>query len=324
MSATIIDGKAVAEEITQRVRTGVEECAARTGRAPQLAAVQAGDNPASRMYVKMQEKSCSGVGIDYRLLTLDEDINEDQLLAEVAQLNADDTVDGIILQLPLPAGIDARKIQASIDPGKDVEGISPANLGRLFYGDAMPAPCTPLAAMALLERTCGDMAGKEAVVVGHSEIVGKPIAMMLLKSPNASPTVTVCHIATADLAAHTKRADILVTAAGVSQAKWLGYRKSGGEGPSPDLAPLVSAEMLKPGCVVIDVAINRIPKGLDENNQPLKREDGKTDMQTVGDVDFDAAKEVASAITPVPGGVGPVTVAKLLENTLFCATDRFK
>ena len=139
--------------------------------------------------------------------------------------------------MPLPAGIDARTVQASIDAGKDVEGISPANLGRIFYGDTMPAPCTPLAAMELIERTCGDMAGMEAVVVGHSEIVGKPIAMMLLKSPNASPTVTVCHIAPADLAAHTKRADILVTAAGVSQAKWLGYRRAGGDGPPPKSIP---------------------------------------------------------------------------------------
>jgi methylenetetrahydrofolate dehydrogenase (NADP+)/methenyltetrahydrofolate cyclohydrolase len=200
--------------------------------------------------------------------------------------------------------------------------MHPANMGRLFFGGGHVAPCTPLAAVELLTQACPDLAGKEAVVVGHSEIVGKPIAAMLLASPNASPTVTVCHVATADLAFHTRRADILIVATGVSQARWLAYnrRKKAGENPPlPDLSPLVSGDMVKPGAVVIDVAINRIPKGFDAAGEPLKNDKGKNAMVTVGDVDFDSAAAKAAAITPVPGGVGPVTVAMLLRNTVACA-----
>ncbi|MCK4601892.1 MAG: hypothetical protein KAU28_05470, partial [Phycisphaerae bacterium] len=161
--------------------------------------------------------------------------------------------------------------------------------------------------------------------VGHSEIVGKPIAMILLESLDASPTVTVCHVATKDLAAHTRRAEVLIVAAGVSQARWLGYnrrRKAGEKVALPDLSPLVTADMLTEGAIVIDVAINRIPKGFDENGEPLKNEKGKNAMKTVGDVDFEAAMEKVAAITPVPGGVGPVTVAVLLSNTIACAKAR--
>ena len=321
MSATLIDGNAVAEQINRRVADRVKALVA-AGRRVHLAAVLVGENPASKIYTNMQARSCEAVGIQYDLLTLPADTTQDALLAEVARLNDDAAVTGIILQMPLPQQIDARKVQVAIAPDKDVEGMHPVNMGRLFFGGGHVAPCTPLAAVELLTQTCSDLAGKEAVIVGHSEIVGKPIAAMLLASPNASPTVTVCHVATADLAFHTRRADILIVATGVSQARWLAYnrrRKAGENPPLPNLSPLVAGDMVKPGAIVIDVAINRIPRGFDAAGEPLKNDKGKTDMVTVGDVDFGAASARAAAITPVPGGVGPVTVAMLLRNTVACA-----
>jgi len=312
----IIDGEAVAEEIKRRVAADAAGLAA-SGRKPRLVAVQVGENPASRIYANMQAKSCESVGIDYELLALPETMSQDELLAKIGELNGEARVTGIILQMPVPKQIDPRKVQVTIAPEKDVEGMHPANMGRLFYGGGIVAPCTPLAAVELLTRTC-----KETVVVGHSEIVGKPITMMLLQSLNAAPTVTVCHVATRDLAFHTRRADVVIVATGVSQARWLGYsrrKKAGEDVKLPDLSPLVKADMLKEGAIVIDVAINRIPKGFDENGEPLKNEKGKTAMKTVGDVDFEAASEKVAAITPVPGGVGPVTVALLLRNTIACA-----
>ena len=324
MSAMIIDGEAVAEEIKQQVAADAAGLAA-SGRKPRLVAVQVGENPASRIYANMQAKSCESVGIDYELLALPETMSQDELLAKIGELNGDAKVTGMILQMPVPKQIDARKVQVTIAPEKDVEGMHPANMGRLFYGGGIVAPCTPLAAVELLTRTCKDLAGKETVVVGHSEIVGKPIAMILLQSLNESPTVTVCHVATKDLAAHTRRAEILFVATGVSQARYRGYsrkKKVGENPPLPDLSPLIKADMLKEGAVVIDVAINRIPKGFDENGEPLKDPKGKTAMMTVGDVDFEAARQKVAAITPVPGGVGPVTVAMLLKNTVACAMAR--
>ena len=295
---------------------------AKAGKTPHLAAVLVGDNPGARMYARGQEAACREAGIGYELLTLAAETAQDGLLARIAELNADAKVTGIILLTPLPGQIDARKVQVAISPAKDVEGMHPENMGRLFYGGGAVAPCTPMAAVELLKRTCPDLAGKEVVVVGHSEIVGKPIAMILLQSLNESPTVTVCHVATKDLAAHTRRAEVLIVAAGVSGARWQGYsrkKKAGDNPPPPDLSPLIKADMLADGAIVIDVAINRIPKGFDSGGEPLKNEKGKTAMVTVGDVDFEAAKEKVAAITPVPGGVGPVTVAELLANTIACA-----
>ncbi|MDY6914498.1 MAG: bifunctional 5,10-methylenetetrahydrofolate dehydrogenase/5,10-methenyltetrahydrofolate cyclohydrolase [Planctomycetota bacterium] len=321
MSAKIIDGKAVAERIKQQVSADAAELA-QAGRPPQLVAVQAGENPASKIYTNMQKKSCEAVGIAYELLNLPEDISQDELIAKIDELNTDAKVSGLILQMPLPQQIDARQVQVKISPAKDVEGMHPENMGRLFYGGGIVGPCTPLAAVELLMQTCDDLAGKETVVVGHSEIVGKPVATILLQSLDAAPTVTVCHVATKDLAAHTRTADIVFVATGVSQARWLGYRrrkKAGQDVSPPDLSPLISADMLKADAIVIDVAINRIPKGLDENGEPLKNEKGKNAMKTVGDVDFEAAVDKVAAITPVPGGVGPVTVAMLLKNTIACA-----
>ncbi|MDY7009962.1 MAG: bifunctional 5,10-methylenetetrahydrofolate dehydrogenase/5,10-methenyltetrahydrofolate cyclohydrolase [Planctomycetota bacterium] len=321
VSAKIIDGNAVAEEIRKQVAADAGELA-EAGRKPHLTAVQVGENPASKIYTNMQAKACESVGIEYELLKLPAEISQDDLLRKIAELNTSAETTGIILQMPLPAQIDARKVQVAISPAKDVEGMHPENMGKLFYGGGTVAPCTPMAAVELLNRTCGDLAGAETVVVGHSEIVGKPIAMILLQSPNASPTVTVCHVATKDLSSHTRRADVLIVAAGVSQARWGAYRrrkKAGEDVKVPDLNPLISADMIKPGAVVIDVAINRIPKGLDENGEPVKDDKGENAMQTVGDVDFEAAGQIAGAITPVPGGVGPVTVAMLLSNTIAVA-----
>ncbi|MHC4715762.1 MAG: bifunctional 5,10-methylenetetrahydrofolate dehydrogenase/5,10-methenyltetrahydrofolate cyclohydrolase, partial [Planctomycetota bacterium] len=263
MAAKIIDGEAVAEEIKQQVQAEAAELKA-AGTAPHLVAIQVGENPASKIYTNMQARACESVGIEYELLNLPDDTTQDALAAKIAELNADDKVTGLILQMPLPAGLDARAAQVAIAPAKDVEGMHPENMGRLFYGGELVAPCTALAAVELLKRTCPDLAGKETVVVGHSEIVGKPVAAILLQSLNESPTVTVCHVATKDLAAHTRRAEVLIVATGVSQARWLGYsrRKKAGENPPlPDLSPLIKADMLAKGAVVIDVAMNRIPKG---------------------------------------------------------------
>jgi len=333
VAAKIIDGRAVADEIKQAVAAEAAELA-KAGRTPRLTAVQVGENPASKIYTNMQAKACGSVGIEYELVNLPAETTQQELLAKIAELNGDEKVAGIILQMPLPDQIDARKVQVTISPTKDVEGMHPENMGRLFYGAGgakgivsplaagVVAPCTPMAAVELLIRACPDLAGKETVVVGHSEIVGKPIAMILLQSLNESPTVTVCHVATKDLAAHTRRAEVLIVATGVSQARWLSYsrKKKAGQSPQlPDLSPLIKADMLAAGAVVIDVAINRIPKGFDESGEPLKNEKGRNAMVTVGDVDFEPACEKVAAITPVPNGVGPVTVAMLLANTVTCA-----
>ncbi|MFP4053809.1 MAG: bifunctional 5,10-methylenetetrahydrofolate dehydrogenase/5,10-methenyltetrahydrofolate cyclohydrolase [Phycisphaerae bacterium] len=320
MTATLIEGKPVAEELRERIAAEAETLAME-GKPLRLVAVQVGENPASRLYTNMQQRQAESCGIEYELRTLYPGISQSGLEGELGRLNEDPTVTGVILQMPVPPQIDARAASASIAPEKDVESIHPQNIGKLFYGTWRVAPCTAMAVLELLHRHCEEMAGKEAVIVGHSEIVGKPLGAMLLASRDRSPTVTVCHVATRDLAAHTRQADILIVAAGVSQSKWLAHsRRSADEDlPAPDLSPLISADMIRPGAVVVDVAINRIPIGFDSAGDPLRNEHGKVQMKTVGDVDFAAAKEVAAAITPVPGGVGPLTVAKLLQNVLSCA-----
>ncbi len=320
MAATLIDGKAVAEDIRRQV---AEEAAGlrEAGRPVRLTAVQVGEDPASKVYTDMQARDCKAVGIDYELLELPEETTQEGLIDRIKQLDADAACSGIILQMPLPDGFDTPAVQRAIDPGKDVEGIHPENLGRLVSEDWHVAPCTPLAAMELLQRACPELSGKEAVVVGRSVIVGKPIAALLAQKA-VSATVTICHSRTRDLAAHTRRADVLIAATGLSQTRWQSYRrrqKAGEDVERPDLGPLITGEMVGEGAVVIDVATNRIPKGFDESGEPLRKDNGKLAMRTVGDVDFEAAGERASAITPVPGGVGPVTVAMLLRNTLACA-----
>ena len=288
MTAQMLKGEPIAEKITEEVRAAVAAMAS----PPKLAAVLASDNPGAKFYAGSQKKSCAEVGIDYELHDPEKTgalQTADQLKAYVQQLNADPSVSGIILLMPVPDGVDPREVQLEISPEKDVEGMHPTNIGRLFYGDFSLAPCTPNAVVTILAESGVDMKGKETVVVGHSEIVGKPTLVMLLQSVMESPTVTCCHIATQDLVAHTKRAEVLIVAAG----------KAG----------LIRGDMVREGAVVIDVGINRVKVEVD----------GKKKTRIVGDVEFDAAKEIASAITPVPGGVGLVTTAMLLKNTVECA-----
>jgi methylenetetrahydrofolate dehydrogenase (NADP+)/methenyltetrahydrofolate cyclohydrolase len=320
MTATIIKGKPIAEEIREQVRREAAELD-QHGKPLKLVAIQVGENPASEIYTRMQKRNCEGCGIHHEMSTLPADISEDDLINEVQKLNVDRAVTGMVLQLPVPPHIDARRVVATMDPFKDVEAVHPENMGRLIYGRHHVAPCTPMAVMELLGRNVPEMAGKEVVIVGHSDIVGKPLASMLLASRDQAPTVSICHVATRDLRVHTQRADVLIVAAGVAQARWLAHSRRQADGPSttPDLSPLISGDMIQPGATVIDVAINRIPVGFDEDGQPLRDDEGKVQMTTTGDVDFDSAVEVAGAITPVPGGVGPLTVAMLLKNIAACA-----
>ena len=297
MAATLLQGEKVASEIKEGLKKDIENLKAK-GVPPHLVAVQVGENAAARVYIRQQQKACEEMDIEYEVKGLPESTTQGELLSFVEQLNHDNAVTGIILMMPLPEGIDARQVQIKISPDKDVEGMHPANMGRLVYGEMGLAPCTARAAVELLKSSGVELKGKEVVVVGHSEIVGKPVTLMLLASQMASPTPTVCHIATNDLAFHTKRADILFVAVG----------KPG----------LVQADMVKDGVIVIDIGINRVPV-TDENGNPVLNEKGKPKKRVVGDVDFEGIKEKASFITPVPGGVGPMTTAMLLYNTVEAA-----
>ncbi len=285
MAAELIEGAPIAEKIKEQVRSDV----AGLGRAPKLVGILASDNPGAKYYAGSQQKACAEVGIDYALHELDPASSQQDMEDHIAQVSADPGVNGVILLMPVPEGVDARRVQQAIVPDKDVEGVHPANIGKLFYGDFSLAPCTPHAVVAMLQEAGVGLKGKETVVVGHSEIVGKPTLVMLLQSIMESPTVTCCHIATQDLAFHTRRAEVLVVAAG----------KAG----------LVRGDMVREGAVVIDVGINRVKV----------EEGGKKKTRIVGDVEFEAARERASLITPVPGGVGLVTTAMLLANTVECA-----
>jgi methylenetetrahydrofolate dehydrogenase (NADP+)/methenyltetrahydrofolate cyclohydrolase len=282
MPATVIDGKAVAAEVRSRVASDVQEFAAsHHGRVPGLATVLAGDDPASHVYVANKRKQTEEVGMRSVHHGLDASTPQADVLALIAELNADDEVDGILVQLPLPDAIDQDAVIAAIDPAKDVDGLTAGSAGLLAQGRPGLVPCTPQGVMELLRHTAVEVKGAEAVVVGRSILVGRPLASLLL---NASATVTVCHSRTKDLAGACRRADVLVAAVG-----------------SPRL---VRGDWIKPGAAVIDVGMNRTDEGL------------------VGDVDFEAAREVAGAITPVPGGVGPMTIAMLLSNTVRAAVAR--
>ncbi len=297
MAAKLLDGKKVAEGLKARLKeevAGLKE----KGVAPSLAAVQVGENRASAVYIRNQRASCEEIGIAYALHELPASSSQDEVVAQVKKLNDDDSVTGMILQMPLPEGMDAREVQVEIRPEKDVEGMHPSNMGMLVYGKMDLAPCTALGAMELLRSSGVEMKGKEVVVVGHSEIVGKPLTLMLLASQMGSPTPTVCHIATRDVALHTRRADILFVAAG----------KAG----------LISGDMIKEGAIVIDIGINRVPV-LDADGKPVLNDKGKPKRKTVGDVVFEEAVERASMISPVPGGVGPLTTTMLLRNTVVAA-----
>ena len=286
MSARIIDGKAAAASLRAEIAQEVAGFRAAAGRAPGLAGVLVGDDPASAVYVRNKGKATVEAGMESFEHKLPADTSEADLLELVARLNADPDVDGILVQLPLPDHIDAASILLSIDPDKDVDGFHPINAGRLAVGMNGFVPCTPLGCLKLLRAELGDLKGKEAVVIGRSNIVGKPMAMLLLGD---HCTVTIAHSRTRDLPAVVRRADIVVAAVGRPQ--------------------MVTGEWLKPGAAVIDVGINRIAG-----------EEGKPKL--VGDVDFASASAVAGAITPVPGGVGPMTIACLIRNTLVSAARR--
>jgi len=276
--AQLIDGKAVARRVKEEVKEEIVKLKEKHKSFPLLLAVQVGENPASAAYLKSQKKGCEEVGINYQVQQLPQEVSEEEIIQFIKEKNQDSKITGIILQMPLPEQIDAEKVQEAIDPSKDVEGVNPENMGLLMYGWPGLVPCTALAVMELIKSTGTSIKGKQVTLVGHSSLVGKPLALLLLSSPFDSATTTVCHIATRDLTAHTRRAEILIVAVG----------KPG----------LIKADMIKEGAIVIDVGINRV--------------EGKI----VGDVVFEEAKEKASLITPVPGGVGPVTTSMLLKNTV--------
>ena len=284
MTAHLIDGKQIAAEIRWEVKQKVDERLSRGLPIPGLATVLVGDNPASQVYVRNKQKSCAEVGIRSFGHALPADASQEEVEALVRQLNADSEVNGILVQLPLPAHLNEERVLSAIDLAKDVDGFHPLNIGRLAQKGREPlfVPCTPAGVMVLLERAGAQLAGANAVVLGRSNIVGMPVALLLLR---ADATVTICHSKTRDLPAVVRQADVLIAAIGKPE--------------------MVRGDWLKPGAVVIDVGINRVgdasaPKG----------------SRLVGDVAFEEALEVASAITPVPGGVGPMTIAMLLKNTL--------
>lgn len=281
MAAKIIDGKAIAAKVRQQIGIKVAELKNK-GITPGLAVVLVGDDPASKVYVGMKKKNCLELGMYSADHELPASTTEAELLKLIAQLNADDRVHGILVQLPLPDHIDSDKVLEAISPDKDADGFHPFNVGRLAIGKPTFQPCTPYGVMVMLDEIGYDLTGKEVVVVGRSNIVGKPVALMCLAR---HATVTVCHSRTKDLAEVVRRADVVIAAVGKAE--------------------MVKGDWIKPGAVVIDVGINRV-----------------ADKKLVGDVEYATAAERASAITPVPGGVGPMTIAMLLQNTLESAERR--
>lgn len=279
----IIDGKALAADVEAETAERAARLAGR-GIVPGLATVLVGENPASQMYIRLKHSACSRVGIRSENVVLPADSTEEELIARIQELNGRADINGILLQLPLPKGLSPQRAMMSILPEKDVDGFHPVNMGALLLGAERLVPCTPRGIIYALERlgmAGGKLEGAEAVIVGHSNVVGKPLAAMLL---NRNATVQVCHVFTRDLAEHTREAEILIVAAGVPA--------------------LIKKEMVRPGAIIFDVGINRVGD------------------RTVGDVDFEAVKDVASAITPVPGGVGPLTVAMLLSQTASAAESQ--
>lgn len=292
MSAQIIDGRAVSKTILDEIRSDVATMRDKTRTVPGLVTILVGENPASVSYVTLKVRTALDLGFNEVQENVDPGISEADLLALVERYNRDESIHGILVQLPLPGHIDEKKVIYAIDPDKDVDGFHPVNVGRLMIGgdEVLFPPCTPAGIQELIVRSGVEIEGAEVVVVGRSNIVGKPIANMLLqKGPGANATVTVVHTRTRDLASHCRRADILIVAAGVPG--------------------LVKPEWIKPGACVIDVGVNRV-------GEKVSRKTGKKIAILRGDVDFDAAKEIAGSITPVPGGVGPMTIAMLMKNTL--------
>jgi methylenetetrahydrofolate dehydrogenase (NADP+)/methenyltetrahydrofolate cyclohydrolase len=281
MTAQIIDGKALSAKVKDKLKTEVAELKAKFGRPPGIAVVRVGEDPASKVYVTSKEKTAIELGFGSWHHHLEATVTQAELLALVKKLNADDAVDGILVQLPLPKHIDSNLVLETIDPRKDVDGFHAVNAGHLFQGRPTLVACTPFGVMRMLEEVGVNLTGKNCVVVGRSNIVGRPMSMLLL---NASATVTICH-SKSDVAAEVKRADVVIAAVGV--------------------AKLIKGEWIKPGAIVIDVGMNRDANG-----------------KLCGDVDFESAKEKAAWITPVPGGVGPMTIAMLMNNTVLAAKNR--
>jgi len=279
--ATVIDGRQVAADVRRRVAADAAALRERTGHIAGLVTILVGEDPASQVYVRNKIKACEEAGMASFHEPMPATASQAEVLAMVDRYNADDRVDGILVQSPLPAGLDFKQVLERIDPAKDVDGFHPLNVGRLVAGRPGLVACTPAGVMELLDSTGIELQGADAVVVGRSDIVGKPVALLLL---HRSATVTVCHSRTRDLPAVTRRADVLVAAVGRPR--------------------MITADMVKPGATVIDVGINRTDDGL------------------AGDVDFESVSAVAGAITPVPGGVGPMTIAMLLRNTVIAATAR--
>ncbi len=288
MTAEIIHGKQIAQDIRAELQQEVAALVAK-GIRPGLGVILVGDDPASKSYVTAKEKACEEIGIYSDDNRLPADTTQDELLAKVAAMNADPKINGILVQLPLPKHIDEAAVLMAIDPSKDVDGFHPVNVGKMVVGEKAFLPCTPHGVIQMLLRSGVETSGAHAVVVGRSNIVGKPVANMLVqKQKGGDATVTVCHTRTRDLAAHVRQADIVIAAAGRPNT--------------------ITADMVKPGAVVIDVGVNRIEDATKKNG-----------FRLVGDVDFDAVAEVASKITPVPGGVGPMTITMLLWNTVESA-----
>ncbi|MBO4983196.1 MAG: bifunctional methylenetetrahydrofolate dehydrogenase/methenyltetrahydrofolate cyclohydrolase FolD [Clostridia bacterium] len=280
--AQIISGKEVSQKVREKIKKETQELFEKTGKKPGLAVVIVGEDPASQVYVRNKAKGCEEVGFYSEVYRLSEETTMDELLALIEKLNNDNNIHGILCQLPLPKHLDETKVILAINPNKDVDAFHPVNTGKIMIGNYSFLPCTPAGVMELIASTGVDVAGKECVVVGRSNIVGKPQAMLLLQK---NGTVTICHSKTKNLKETTKRADILVVAVG--------------------RANFITGDMVKDGAIVIDVGINR-------------NEDGKL----VGDVHFESAEKVASYITPVPGGVGPMTITMLLQNTLTAAKEQ--
>ena len=287
MKAQILDGKKLAADTRAEIAKGVAELKEKTGIVPGLAVILVGDNPASVSYVTAKEKACREAGMLSREIRMSATVSEDELIAEIEKLNTDPLIHGILVQLPLPKGFSEKRVIDSIAAEKDVDGFTPVNVGKMLIGDDCFLPCTPHGIIKLIEVTGMDLAGKHAVVIGRSNIVGKPVAVLLSRK-NVNATVTLCHTGTKDIAAFTRTADVVIVAAG-----------------RPDT---LTGDMLKDGAVVIDVGVNRV-----------KDESHPKGYRLCGDADFASCAEVASAITPVPGGVGPMTITMLLWNTLESA-----
>ena len=288
MTAQIIDGKQVAADMRAELKDEVARLKEQNI-VPGLGVILVGDDPASRSYVTAKERACEDIGLYSDDNRLDSDISQEELMAMVEKMNNDPKINGILVQLPLPKGLNEAEVLLAIDPAKDVDGFHPTNVGKMVVGEKAFMPCTPHGVIQLLMRSGVSLEGAEIVIVGRSKIVGKPLANMLIqKNATGNATVTVCHTRTKDLSSHTKRADIVIAAAGRPNT--------------------VTADMVKEGVVVIDVGVNRVEDATKKRGYRL-----------VGDVDFEAVKEKASFITPVPGGVGPMTITMLLYNTVESA-----